>query len=67
MLPKKWFLHECYISERFSSYIFVLQKPAYSTIVDRLTDPSKFGGTHKLRFDASGKGRGKVGGIIILC
>ena len=28
--------------------------------MDRLTDSSRYGGTHKERFDASGKGRGKV-------
>lgn len=29
--------------------------------VDRLTDTSKYTGTHKERFDASGKGKGKTG------
>lgn len=29
--------------------------------VDRLTDTSRYGGTHKQRFDSSGKGRGKEG------
>ncbi|XP_030638410.1 tubulin polymerization-promoting protein family member 2 [Chanos chanos] len=29
--------------------------------VDRLTDASKFTGSHKERFDESGKGKGKVG------
>ncbi|XP_044518241.1 tubulin polymerization-promoting protein family member 2 [Gracilinanus agilis] len=29
--------------------------------VDRLTDPSKFTGSHKERFDDSGKGKGKAG------
>jgi hypothetical protein len=40
-----------------------LQKVAISTIVDRLTDTTKYGGTHKERFDASGKGRGKEGRV----
>uniref|UniRef100_A0A3Q2YRU0 Tubulin polymerization-promoting protein family member 2 n=1 Tax=Hippocampus comes TaxID=109280 RepID=A0A3Q2YRU0_HIPCM len=31
------------------------------TAVDRLTDTSKYTGTHKERFDDSGKGKGKVG------
>ncbi len=29
--------------------------------MDRLTDTSRYGGTHKQRFDAEGKGRGKAG------
>lgn len=29
--------------------------------MDRLTDTSKYTGSHKERFDESGKGRGKVG------
>eukprot|EP00096_Caligus_rogercresseyi_P000076 TRINITY_DN1018_c0_g1_i1.p1 TRINITY_DN1018_c0_g1~~TRINITY_DN1018_c0_g1_i1.p1 ORF type:complete len:226 (-),score=73.01 TRINITY_DN1018_c0_g1_i1:1406-2083(-) len=32
-----------------------------SSALDRLTDPSRYGGTHKERFDASGKGKGKLG------
>ena len=28
--------------------------------MDRLTDTSRYGGTHRERFDGSGKGRGKV-------
>jgi len=38
-------------------------KADISTIVDRLTDTSKYGGTHKERFDASGKGKGKEGRV----
>ncbi len=30
-------------------------------MTDRLTDSSKYGGTHKQRFDSDGKGRGKAG------
>lgn len=37
------------------------QKAAKAGAVDRLTDTSKYTGSHKERFDASGKGRGKVG------
>jgi hypothetical protein len=29
--------------------------------LDRLTDSSKYGGSHKNRFDSSGKGKGKEG------
>lgn len=36
----------------------VVQK---SSVTDRLTDTSKYGGTHKQRFDDEGKGRGKSG------
>lgn len=36
-------------------------KVAKAPAVDRLTDTSKFTGSHKERFDDTGKGRGKVG------
>uniref|UniRef100_UPI00398ED120 tubulin polymerization-promoting protein family member 3-like n=1 Tax=Pristiophorus japonicus TaxID=55135 RepID=UPI00398ED120 len=36
-------------------------KAAKAGAVDRLTDTSKFTGSHKERFDESGKGRGKAG------
>lgn len=36
-------------------------KVAKSAALDRLTDSSRYGGTHKERFDDSGKGRGKEG------
>ena len=29
--------------------------------LDRLTDTSKYGGTHRQRFDSTGKGKGKEG------
>lgn len=32
-------------------------------IFDRLTDPSKYTGSHKLRFDESGQGRGREGRV----
>ncbi|GAV04621.1 hypothetical protein RvY_14882 [Ramazzottius varieornatus] len=32
-----------------------------TNVVDRLTDTSKYTGSHKLRFDEEGKGRGKEG------
>lgn len=38
-----------------------LQKAAKAAAVDRLTDTSKYTGSHKERFDASGKGKGKAG------
>lgn len=34
---------------------------AKASAVDRLTDSSKFTGSHKERFDPSGKGKGRVG------
>lgn len=34
--------------------------------VDRLTDSSKYTGSHKERFDESGKGKGKAGREEIL-
>ncbi|XP_028839268.1 tubulin polymerization-promoting protein family member 2 [Denticeps clupeoides] len=36
-------------------------KVAKAAAVDRLTDSSKFTGSHKERFDESGKGKGKAG------
>ncbi|MEE6507619.1 hypothetical protein FKM82_027462 [Ascaphus truei] len=36
-------------------------KTISSPTVSRLTDVSKFTGSHKERFDTSGKGRGKAG------
>ena len=37
------------------------QKAASGGVVDRLTDTSKYTGSHKERFDESGKGRGLEG------
>jgi len=34
---------------------------AKSSALDRLTDTSRYGGTHRQRFDSEGKGRGKDG------
>ena len=34
-----------------------------SSVTDRLTDTSRYGGTHKQRFDGDGKGRGKAGRV----
>jgi hypothetical protein len=36
-------------------------KPVVDSIVDRLTDTSKYTGTHKHRFDETGKGLGLLG------
>ncbi|KAM9857637.1 tubulin polymerization-promoting protein family member 2 [Aulostomus maculatus] len=36
-------------------------KAAKAAAVDRLTDTTKYTGTHKERFDDTGKGKGKVG------
>ena len=38
-----------------------IQKSANSEIVDRMTDTSKYTGSHKHRFDEDGKGRGLEG------
>ena len=37
------------------------QEVAKTKALDRLTDASKYGGTHRNRFSADGKGRGKEG------
>lgn len=39
----------------------VQQKVAKTGAVDRLTDASRYTGSHKERFDESGKGRGREG------
>lgn len=39
----------------------VHQKVAKKGAVDRLTDASRYTGSHKERFDESGKGRGREG------
>ena len=41
--------------------IMSLQKAVKSAAVDRLTDTTKYTGSHKERFDAEGKGRGAYG------
>jgi len=38
-------------------------KVAKNAALDRLTDTSRYGGTHRERFDGSGKGRGKEGRV----
>uniref|UniRef100_A0A3P8VVK4 Tubulin polymerization-promoting protein family member 2 n=1 Tax=Cynoglossus semilaevis TaxID=244447 RepID=A0A3P8VVK4_CYNSE len=42
-----------------------ITKVAKAGAVDRLTDTSKYTGSHKERFDDSGKGRGKTGRVDI--
>ena len=39
----------------------LLQKVLKAAAVDRLTDSSRFTGSHKERFDSSGRGRGREG------
>lgn len=48
------FLSPSFLSSR-------VQKAAKAAAVDRLTDTTKYTGTHKERFDGSGKGKGKAG------
>uniref|UniRef100_A0A8C9W9A9 Tubulin polymerization-promoting protein family member 3 n=2 Tax=Scleropages formosus TaxID=113540 RepID=A0A8C9W9A9_SCLFO len=38
-----------------------ITKAVKTSVVDRLTDTSKYTGSHKERFDESGRGRGKIG------
>ena len=40
-----------------------LQQVTKSNVTDRLTDAKNYGGTHKQRFDADGRGRGKEGRV----
>lgn len=46
---------------RLSCVLLAFQKVAKSGAVDRLTDTTKYTGSHKERFDESGKGKGKSG------
>jgi hypothetical protein len=41
--------------------VSLLQKVLKAAAVDRLTDSSRFTGSHKERFDSSGRGRGREG------
>ena len=41
--------------------LYSFQKAVKAGAVDRLTDTSKYTGSHKERFDESGKGKGKEG------
>lgn len=47
-----------------SSALF--QKAVSSPTVSRLTDTTKFTGSHKERFDQSGKGKGKAGRVDLV-
>ncbi len=49
------------ILSRVSCPLCVYQKVAKTAMVDRLTDTSRYTGSHKERFDESGKGRGREG------
>lgn len=44
----------------------LLQKAVSSPTVSRLTDTTKFTGSHKERFDQSGKGKGKAGRVDLV-
>ena len=39
------------------------QKVSQNSAMERLTDSSKYGGTHKQRFTPDGKGKGKEGRV----
>ena len=43
--------------------LIFFQTVAKTAALDRLTDVSKYGGTHKNRFGSDGKGRGKEGRV----
>lgn len=49
------------ISRKLILCKIVLQKTVAAGAVDRLTDTSKYTGSHKERFDESGKGKGIAG------
>lgn len=43
-----------------------LQRAVASPTVNRLTDPTKFTGSHKERFDDTGRGKGKAGRVDVV-
>ena len=43
--------------------LILLQKISQNSAMERLTDTSKYGGTHKQRFTPDGKGKGKEGRV----
>lgn len=44
----------------------LLQKAISSPTVSRLTDTTKFTGSHKERFDPSGRGKGRAGRVDLV-
>ena len=53
----------CLLQNKYLIYqmFYSLQKATKAGAVDRLTDTSKYTGSHKERFDESGKGKGLEG------
>ena len=51
------------ISNKECIFFCLFQSVAKTAALDRLTDASKYGGTHKNRFTPDGKGRGKEGRV----
>lgn len=49
-----------------NTFFILLQKAVSSPTVSRLTDTTKFTGSHKERFDPSGKGKGKAGRVDLV-
>ena len=48
-------------NNQYDYYDFIQQKTIKAGAVDRLTDTTKYTGSHKERFDDSGKGKGLDG------
>lgn len=59
------FLDKIFSPRKKSYLIYVLcflnQRVAKTATVDRLTDASRYTGSHKERFDESGRGKGREG------
>ena len=49
-----------------TSFPALLQKAISSPTVSRLTDTTKFTGSHKERFDPSGRGKGRAGRVDLV-
>ena len=52
-----------YMGNLFKMFHLFFQKVVQEGAVDRLTDTSKYTGSHKERFDESGKGKGIDGRV----
>lgn len=57
----KSLLASCFLMLAASRWTPFLQKATKVGAVERLTDTSKYTGSHKERFDESGKGKGLAG------
>ena len=63
MLTKKDMVSKLFLRIYSCLILISLQKISQNSAMERLTDTSKYGGTHKQRFTPDGKGKGKEGRV----